>query len=321
MRVGAAVAAVVLVLCGAVFGSASAQADEEVASQTAPAADPPSDMSSASMTINFTGSTLTLDSGSTTLQPHWGIERFERIVQRSGAVLDWFEPRSSVWSTAKAQWRILEDGRPTKYWVRIDNALFPLQGLCQIVRGPEEGFAPVGAEASPYSCPISRSARPAVTVELGPAVWSTVAGSLSAQDSVSLIFGRQSSQNARFWVSETLFRPGQRVASINPGETTFWKAEMRNGEGGEDDGTRTDFDYRIIDGGVTTNYYVQGFMHIHKTGTMFVDRYDCRIYSIAPPADGAAAEPAPYECSITPTEGGILSSNLAIDFTVRTRPV
>lgn len=283
--------------------------------------------------IDFTTANLTLTNGVATPEPPGQVDGFDPIVTRDSVALRvsdsvdsevFFEVGTAV------RWRIVEDGIPTNYWIGIEETDNIADVACLIYRQDGDSLTSVDLENdSPYSCHSSSEdylgdwRHQLVTLKIGSLVWTSLSGSVSPAAGLSLDSGHLESQNQRFFVSGTRFGPGTVPAPIQSGQRTEWRAEMRNGEGGQvgdDRGTRMDFWYRVVKGGVPTGFWIKGFQHIYNQGVHYNRDYECEVYKGEPFTDGAASVPlSPFECTFTATETGYEDSHLAVEFTVTER--
>lgn len=283
--------------------------------------------------IEFAAANLSLTNGVATPQPPGQVDGFDPVVAGDSVALrvsgsvdsEWlFEIRTAV------RWRIVEDGIPTNYWIGIEESNNFFDDACRIYRQDGDSLTSVDLEDdSPYSCQHSWEEDPhdsghrTVTLTIGSRVWTSLSGSVSPAAGLSLDSGHLESQNQRFFVSGTRFGPGTVPVPIPSGQRTEWRAEMRNAEGGEvgdDRGARVDFWYRVVKGGVPTDFWIKGFQHIYNQGVHYNRDYACEVYRGEPFTGGAAALPlAPFECAFTATETGYGDEHLAVEFTVTER--
>lgn len=283
--------------------------------------------------IDFASANLTLTNGVATPKPPGQVDGFDPVVTGDSVALRVSGSADSEWqfevSTA-VRWRIVEDRIPTNYWVGIEESDNFSDDACRIYRQDGDSLTSVDLENdSPYSCqsswaedsddPFQRN----VTLTIGSLVWTSLSGSVSPAAGLSLDSGHLESQNQRFFVSGTRFGPGTVPVPIASGQRTEWRAEMRNAEGGQvgdDRGARMDFWYRVVKGGVPTDFWIKGFQHIYNQGVHYNRDYECEVYKGEPFTGGAASLPlAPFECTFTATETGYGDAHLAVEFTVTER--
>ncbi|HQZ85275.1 MAG TPA: hypothetical protein PLB21_06535 [Actinomycetota bacterium] len=247
----------------------------------------------------------------------------------SNATTAWEAGSTRANAKGSFQYRIVERGRATGYWVlgtavsgRSAWGLYPQYATCDIYDGdPQAGGEKVGGDVQPYICDIGKLNYgyqwlylPTFTVR--SVVWSTVRGVISPTGAISLDKGYLGSTNKKFELNGKTVRAGQPADAIASGRTSKWSAFLRSGEGGLHS-ARGDFSYRIVENGKPTPFWIKGSA-VNYRGASFSHTSTCSVFLGDPTTTGVKAGFNPYVCNMA---GVNLSGrgDWQVTFTVRAR--
>jgi hypothetical protein len=247
----------------------------------------------------------------------------------SNATTVWIAGSTTGNAKGSFQFRIVERGKATGYWVvgtavsgRLSWGLYPQYATCDIYDGdPQAGGEKVGGDVQPYACDIDKLNyayqwvyQPTFTVH--SVIWSTVRGVISPTGAISLDQGYLGSTNKKLELNGKTVRAGQPADTIASGRSSKWSAFLRSGEGGVHS-ARGDFAYRIVENGKPTPFWVRGSAQNYR-GAYFSHTSTCDIFLGNPTTSGTKAGFNPYVCNMAGTN---LSGrgDWQVTYTVRAR--